>query len=118
MIYVILILLSGYVLFRHIILIRHGQYNLNGNGDKEKYLTELGREQVTNILKFSQYSFVECGSSEFESGVVCASLCLAAGLKILIYYLYSNPDLEFPDSFGPGSVSEDLKNRVLHHMLF
>jgi len=38
------------VLFRHIILIRHGQYNLNGNGDKEKYLTELGREQVTGDI--------------------------------------------------------------------
>jgi serine/threonine-protein phosphatase PGAM5 len=37
-------------MFRHIILIRHGQYNLNGNGDKEKYLTELGREQVTGAI--------------------------------------------------------------------
>ncbi|XP_036383045.1 serine/threonine-protein phosphatase PGAM5, mitochondrial [Megalops cyprinoides] len=31
---------------RNIILIRHSQYNLNGNGDKEKVLTPLGREQA------------------------------------------------------------------------
>ena len=30
---------------RHIILIRHGQYNLNGKTDAEKYLTTLGKEQ-------------------------------------------------------------------------
>jgi hypothetical protein len=53
------------VLFRHIILIRHGQYNLDGNGDKEKYLTELGREQVTIILEFAQYAFVECRVWQF-----------------------------------------------------
>ena len=27
---------------RHIILIRHGQYNLAGVGDKERFLTDLG----------------------------------------------------------------------------
>lgn len=31
---------------RHIILIRHGQYNLNGATDKERILTELGRQQA------------------------------------------------------------------------
>ncbi|XP_051515611.1 serine/threonine-protein phosphatase PGAM5, mitochondrial-like isoform X2 [Myxocyprinus asiaticus] len=31
---------------RHIFLIRHSQYNLNGNGDKERVLTPLGREQA------------------------------------------------------------------------
>ncbi|KAM9446931.1 serine/threonine-protein phosphatase PGAM5, mitochondrial isoform 2-T2 [Clarias gariepinus] len=31
---------------RHILLIRHAQYLLNGNGDKERRLTELGREQA------------------------------------------------------------------------
>lgn len=31
---------------RHIILIRHGQYNLAGNNDKERTLTPLGREQA------------------------------------------------------------------------
>ncbi|XP_030647390.1 serine/threonine-protein phosphatase PGAM5, mitochondrial isoform X2 [Chanos chanos] len=31
---------------RHIFLIRHSQYNLNGNGDKERILTPLGREQA------------------------------------------------------------------------
>ncbi|KAJ8285998.1 hypothetical protein GJAV_G00033340 [Gymnothorax javanicus] len=31
---------------RNIFLIRHSQYNLNGNGDKEKILTPLGREQA------------------------------------------------------------------------
>ncbi|KAI1901072.1 hypothetical protein AGOR_G00056370 [Albula goreensis] len=31
---------------RHLFLIRHSQYNLNGNGDREKILTPLGREQA------------------------------------------------------------------------
>lgn len=31
---------------RHIILVRHGQYNLNGATDKERILTELGRTQA------------------------------------------------------------------------
>lgn len=33
---------------RHIILIRHGQYNLNGVTDSERYLTELGRKQAAS----------------------------------------------------------------------
>lgn len=28
---------------RNLILIRHGQYNLNGSKDEERYLTALGR---------------------------------------------------------------------------
>ena len=31
---------------RHLLLIRHGQYNLEGKTDEEKILTELGRKQV------------------------------------------------------------------------
>lgn len=31
---------------RHIILIRHGQYNMNGSKDSERYLTKLGRIQA------------------------------------------------------------------------
>lgn len=31
---------------RHLILIRHGQYNLDGETDKQRILTELGREQA------------------------------------------------------------------------
>ncbi|XP_025423360.1 serine/threonine-protein phosphatase PGAM5, mitochondrial-like [Sipha flava] len=31
---------------RHIFLIRHGQYNLNGETDEERKLTELGRRQA------------------------------------------------------------------------
>ncbi|XP_076003673.1 serine/threonine-protein phosphatase PGAM5, mitochondrial isoform X2 [Genypterus blacodes] len=31
---------------RNILLIRHSQYNLSGNGDKEKILTPLGRDQA------------------------------------------------------------------------
>ncbi|KAG5680872.1 hypothetical protein PVAND_010353 [Polypedilum vanderplanki] len=31
---------------RHFLLIRHGQYNLNGLTDKERVLTKLGREQA------------------------------------------------------------------------
>ena len=31
---------------RHLILVRHGQYNLAGKTDGERYLTDLGREQA------------------------------------------------------------------------
>jgi len=31
---------------RHILLIRHGQYNLAGKTDQERYLTDLGRDQA------------------------------------------------------------------------
>ncbi|KAG4066117.1 hypothetical protein HA402_010319 [Bradysia odoriphaga] len=31
---------------RHLILIRHGQYNLDGTTDDERYLTEIGRTQA------------------------------------------------------------------------
>ncbi|KAB7505751.1 Serine/threonine-protein phosphatase PGAM5, mitochondrial [Armadillidium nasatum] len=31
---------------RHLIFIRHGQYNLDGTIDEERYLTKLGREQA------------------------------------------------------------------------
>jgi len=33
---------------RHLILIRHGQYNLAGSTDSDRYLTDLGREQAKN----------------------------------------------------------------------
>lgn len=32
---------------RHLILIRHGQYNLDGKDDSERYLTDLGRSQAS-----------------------------------------------------------------------
>lgn len=32
---------------RHLIFIRHGQYNLEGVSDSERYLTQLGREQAS-----------------------------------------------------------------------
>lgn len=31
---------------RHLILVRHGQYNLKGKSDEERFLTSLGREQA------------------------------------------------------------------------
>lgn len=36
---------------RNLILIRHGQYNLSGKGDKERVLTPLGRNQATQTGK-------------------------------------------------------------------
>ena len=29
-----------------LILVRHGQYNLSGNQDSERYLTQMGEEQA------------------------------------------------------------------------
>lgn len=32
---------------RHLILVRHGQYNLDGASDAERFLTKVGRKQAT-----------------------------------------------------------------------
>ena len=46
---------------RHIFLIRHGQYNLDGATDKDRYLTPLGRKQAEytgmNLIKNLSKSF-------------------------------------------------------------
>lgn len=45
---------------RHLILIRHGQYNLDGITDADRYLTELGRKQAActgDRLKVIKMSF-------------------------------------------------------------
>lgn len=45
---------------RHLILIRHGQYNLDGITDADRYLTELGRKQAActgDRLKILKLSF-------------------------------------------------------------
>ena len=43
---------------RHLILIRHGQYNLKGKTDPERYLSDLGREQaVLTGHYFSEHGF-------------------------------------------------------------
>ncbi|CAG9820564.1 unnamed protein product [Phaedon cochleariae] len=61
---------------RHIILIRHGQYNLNGSTDEERVLTKLGRTQAeytgkrlkeldlpyTNMVKSTMSRAQETGS--------------------------------------------------------
>lgn len=35
--------------WRHIFLIRHGQYNVNGASDKEQTLTEMGKNKMISI---------------------------------------------------------------------
>ena len=35
-----------FMFFRVLILVRHGQYNLQGGQDSERYLTSLGEEQA------------------------------------------------------------------------
>lgn len=45
---------------RHLILIRHGQYNLDGVTDGDRYLTEIGRKQAAQTgdrLKVLQVPF-------------------------------------------------------------
>jgi len=43
---------------RHIILIRHGQYNLAGTKDGERYLTDLGRDQARLTgIRLAELSF-------------------------------------------------------------
>jgi hypothetical protein len=50
-------------------LIRHGQYNLDGKSDEERYLTELGREQV------HRFFFLTTGTVRF---FLCGLLVVAA----------------------------------------
>ncbi len=44
---------------RHIILIRHGQYNLSGKTDEEKVLTALGTHDFM-VYIFDSYHYFVC----------------------------------------------------------
>lgn len=43
---------------RHLILIRHGQYNLDGLTDDQRYLTEIGNSDIfaKNFIVISLYN--------------------------------------------------------------
>jgi len=64
---------------RHLILIRHGQYNLKGASDSERVLTELGEEQaglVGQRLRSSGVSFTSLVSSNMARAVQTAEIIL------------------------------------------
>ncbi|KAK6184241.1 hypothetical protein SNE40_006749 [Patella caerulea] len=62
---------------RHIILIRHGQYNLNGETDEEKYLSDLGRKQADLTgarLKLLDFPYTRLVSSTMTRAVETCDL--------------------------------------------
>jgi serine/threonine-protein phosphatase PGAM5 len=64
---------------RHLILIRHGQYNLKGVTDSERVLSPLGREQAEftgKRLKNSGIAFTSLISSNMARAVETADIVL------------------------------------------
>lgn len=45
---------------RHLILIRHGQYNLDGITDDQRYLTEIGKSIIQRIVDRKQRLTLHC----------------------------------------------------------
>ena len=74
---------------RNIILIRHGQYNLNGDCDEKKYLTDLGREQA--ILTGMRMK--EKGLDKKISRFVISTMTRACETGDLIYKELGNPEI-------------------------
>lgn len=73
---------------RHLILIRHGQYNLNGEHDGERVLTPLGREQAALTGK----RLKELGL-EYDS-IVCSNMSRAIETADLIKENLKQADLK------------------------
>lgn len=62
---------------RNIILIRHGQYNLKGEKDSERFLTELGRKQADAVglrLKNLQFPYTKIIHSTMTRAIETADL--------------------------------------------
>lgn len=72
---------------RHIILIRHGQYNMKGENDKERYLTGLGQEQAVLTGKRLKNSGID-----FHS-IICSNMTRAMQTAELILKELGRADL-------------------------
>jgi len=72
---------------RHIILIRHGQYNMSGTNDKERYLTALGETQAELTGKRLKNSGIT-----FES-LICSTMTRAIQTAEIILKEVSQKDL-------------------------
>ncbi|KAJ8312962.1 hypothetical protein KUTeg_010335 [Tegillarca granosa] len=62
---------------RHLILIRHGQYNTDGERDKDRILTELGRKQAEYVgqrLKDLNFPYTDFISSTMSRAVETAGI--------------------------------------------
>lgn len=62
---------------RHLLLIRHGQYNLEGKEDSERYLTKLGRKQADYCgkrLKEADIEYTKLISSTMTRAVETAGI--------------------------------------------
>nr|XP_002132166.1 serine/threonine-protein phosphatase PGAM5, mitochondrial [Ciona intestinalis] len=79
---------------RNIILIRHGQYNLAGSGDKERYLTELGKEQAIR----TGIRLKELGLAKLTTHFVKSTMTRAQQTGDLIYKQLENDEIPVEDS--------------------
>ncbi|XP_022337675.1 serine/threonine-protein phosphatase PGAM5, mitochondrial-like isoform X2 [Crassostrea virginica] len=62
---------------RHLLLIRHGQYNLEGKEDSDRYLTKLGRKQADYCgkrLKEADFAYTRLVSSTMTRAVETAEI--------------------------------------------
>lgn len=74
---------------RTIILIRHGQYNLAGEEDKDRYLTDLGREQAALTGK----RLKELNLDKQITRFVMSTMTRAQETGNIIYKELGNPDI-------------------------
>ncbi|KAG5894720.1 hypothetical protein JTB14_006140 [Gonioctena quinquepunctata] len=82
---------------RHIILIRHGQYNLNGQCDEERFLTELGRLQA-------KYTGQRLKELEFPyTDIVKSTMCRAQETGSIISELLLNVPVSNCDFLREGA---------------
>jgi len=74
---------------RTIVLIRHGQYNLDGEVDEERYLTKLGREQAALTGKRLKELCLDKKISRF----VMSTMTRATETGNIIYEELGNPEI-------------------------
>ncbi|XP_066144681.1 serine/threonine-protein phosphatase PGAM5, mitochondrial-like isoform X2 [Euwallacea fornicatus] len=82
---------------RHLILIRHGQYNLDGQTDKERYLTKLGRLQA----EYTGKRLVELGLPYTE--LVKSTMTRAQETGTIIQQFLPNVPVHYCDLLREGA---------------
>lgn len=72
---------------RHLILIRHGQYNMKGENDKERRLTDLGRKQaeLTGLR-------LKASGMHFDS-IICSNMTRAIETAEIVVKHMDQPEL-------------------------
>ena len=84
---------------RHLILVRHGQYNLDGETDTQRYLTDLGRSQASGTgarlaelgLPYTHIIRSNMRLGELVKNQIVQARCLEPGERTRL--LCNQPDL-------------------------